>query len=100
MTVLKVMVPYSSIIPDPKALIYDHTREIFARVPITDYLMQFMAGRFTVFIEGELSANAEIGIKIEKVLELTEEEITAFDRVGLSIKELDERGYAIKGETE
>jgi hypothetical protein len=98
MTILKVMVPHSSIIPDPKALIFDHSREIFARIPISKYLMQVMDGRFVIFIEGELSADVEIGIKIEKVLELTEEEKIAFDRVGYTIKELDERGYQMKGE--
>ena len=89
MTILKVMVPHSSDIPNPMALVYDHTREIWKIMPITKYLMQIMAGRFQIFIEGELSANAETGLKIEKVLELSEEKIKEFDKVGIAISKIE-----------
>ena len=89
MSLLKIGVPHSSTIPNPMALVYDHTREIFKTLPIIKYLMQVMAGRFQIFVEGELSEDSEIGIKIDKVVELSDEEIVAFERVGKSISELE-----------
>jgi hypothetical protein len=89
MPLLKIGVPHSSTIPNPTALVYDHTREIFKTLPITKYLMQVMAGRFQIFVEGELSEDSEIGIKIDKVVELSDEEVVAFERVGRSISELE-----------
>jgi len=88
MTLLRVNIPHSSSIPNPRCVVFDHSRKIWAQLSITSEIMELMHHEFHIYVEGsvDLTGNEPV-LKVVHEVKLTKEQEEAFMQIGISLDE-------------